>query len=249
MANQHKNSFLLSFSLLVAIALVLPFISSCGKNSNANPAGLNTQLQIINLSPDAQPFNLYQRTIKQSTTTYTYPNNSDYFFLGTLDPPLQLRTATTAPVVLPFQIDTALKANSKYTLFVTGYRADSSIKNSMLSLDTATLPSIGNAKIRFAHTSPSSPTLNLRINDTLSKVFENRPFNTISKYVTIPAGSYNLTIATFKTPTKIEYTIPNVTIQDGHAYTIYTIGIVGRTDSVAFGAAVLNNNLLIKTTQ
>lgn len=248
MNNQHKNGILLSFSLLIAITILLPFISSCGKTSNANPAGLNTQLQILNLSPDAQPLNLYQGTIKQSTTTYTYPNNSDYFYLGTLNPPLQLRTATTAPVVIPFQIDTTLRTNAKYTLFITGYRADSSIKNSMLSLDTAGLPAIGNAKIRFAHTSPSSPTLNLRVNDTLSKVLENRAFNTISKYIEIPAGTYNFTISTFKTPTKIEFSMPGISIQDGHAYTIYTRGIVGRADSVAFGAGILNNNLLIKTT-
>ena len=246
MATQNKSGLLISL-FLVGIFL-LPFISSCGKGANANASGLNTQLQIVYLSPDAQPTNLYLNTVKESANVYSYPNNSGYFFLSTLVPPLELRTAAlNATTVL--RIDSALKANSKYTLFVTGYRADSSITRSILSLDTATLPALGKAKIRFAHTSPSSPNLDLRANDTTNKVLMNVPFDTITGYVQLPAGNYNFTISNHATPTKVEFTLSNVTLQDGRAYTIYTQGIVGRTDSVAFGANVLTNNLLLPTTQ
>ena len=246
MTNQNKSGLLVSLFMFTMIVMLIPFISSCGKS--ATSSGLNTQLQIINLSSDVGSLYLYQNAVRQNNNaTYTYPSNSGYFFLSTLTPPLQLRTATAAPVNIPFQIDTALRGNSKYTLFITGYLADSSIKNSILSLDTATLPPIGRGKIRFAHTSPSSANLDLRANDTLA--FSDRSFNTLSPYINIPTGNYNFTISVHNTPSKIEYTLSNVTILDGRAYTIYTQGIVGRTDSVAFGAAVLTNNLLIKATQ
>ncbi len=251
MTNQNKSGLLVSFFALCMVVILLPFISSCGKSNNIS--GSNTQLQIINLSSDVQPLNLYQNSVKQGNgVTYTYPNNSGYFFLQTISPPLQFRTANALAVNIPFQIDTVLRSNAKYTIFLTGYLKDSSIKNSILSLDTATLPPIGRAKLRFAHTSPSSPDLDIRANDTLlvfDKAKTARKFNTLSPYINLPTGSYNFTISVHTTPSKVEYTLQNITLLDGRAYTIYTQGIVGRTDSVAFGAGVLTNNLLSKTTQ
>ncbi|MDB4921041.1 DUF4397 domain-containing protein [Mucilaginibacter sp.] len=247
MANQHKNGLLVSMLLFTMGVLLLPFISSCGKGTNANASGLNTQLQILNLSLDAQPLNLYQNFVRISTTTYAYPASSGYFYLSTLVPPLQMRLSTAAATNI-LTINTTLKSNSKYTLFITGFRSDSSIKNSILSLDTVTLPSSGRGKVRFAHTSASSPELDLWANGT--KVTDKQlAFNTLSPYVQLPAGNYIFTVTVHTTPTKIEATTPIVTIQDGRAYTIYTQGIVGRTDSAAFGTGVLTNNLLLKSTQ
>jgi hypothetical protein len=251
MANQNKSGLLVSvFTVTVAI-MVLPFIASCGKSNNIT--GSNTQLQIINLSSDVQPVSLYINSVNQGNgVTYTYPNSSGYFFMQTLTPPIQFRTANAAATNIPFQIDTVLRSNAKYTIFLTGYLKDSTIKNSILSLDTATLPPIGRAKVRFAHTSAASPDLDVRANDTLmvfTKKQNGIKFNTITPYLTLPTGNYNFTINVHTTPGKVEYTLKNVTLLDGRAYTIYTQGIVGRADSVAFGANVLTNNLLIKATQ
>lgn len=246
MANQNKNGFLASLLAFVLVVMVLPFIASCGKSTNIT--GSNTQLQIINLSPDVHPINLFINSINQGNgVTYTYPNNSGYFFLQTLTPPIQFRTAVAAAVNIPFQIDTVLRSNAKYTIFITGYLADGSIKKSILSLDTATIPPLGRAKIRFANTSPSSPALDLRANDTLA--FSNVKFDSISHYINIPTGNYNFTINVNGISGTTAFKISNFTLLDGSAYTIYTQGIVGRTDSVAFGAAVLTNNLLITKTQ
>lgn len=248
MATQNKSGLLVSLFLITVGIVLLPFISSCGKGANANPSGLNTRLQILNLSPDVGPLNLYLNFIKESTAIYSYPTNSGYFFISTLTPPLEMRTFANAPVRVLI-VDSTLKANAKYTLFITGYRndKDTSIKNSILSLDTVTLPAIGRGKVRFINASPGSPTLDLRANDTVA--FNTVAFNKLTSYIQLPVGNYNFTINAHATPGKIEYTLPNVTIQDGRAYTIYTQGLVGRSDSVAFGANVLTNNLLEKITQ
>lgn len=246
MANKNKSKVLVSFFVAVLCGLFICAVSSCGKGGNASSVGLNTQFQIVNLSPDIQPVYLYQNFIRYSTTTYTYPTSSGYFYLSTLTPPLQLRTATAAPIIL-LQFDTTLKANRKYTMFITGFRKDSTFANSFILSDSTGLPTIGKGKIRFVHTSPSSPTLDLRANDTL--VVSGTAFNKVSKYYELTAGNYNFTIRATRTPTKIETTLQNITIQDGRAYTIYTKGIVGASDSLAFGAGVLTNNLLSKTLQ
>ncbi len=250
MTKPNKNGFLVSLLLVIVGTLLLPFVSSCGKGANANPTGLNTQLQIVNLSPDIQPVNLYLNFIKENTTNYTYPNNSGYFFISTLLPPIQLRSATLAPINLVTVDSTvALKANSKYTLFITGFKSDNSIKKSILLLDTATVPPLGRGIVRFVHCSPTSAPLDLRANDSTAKQWTNIAFDSVSKYVQLPVGNYNFTINLTSSPSNVQFRLPNVTIQDGRAYTIYTQGIVGRTDSVAFGAAILTNNLLLKTTK
>jgi len=246
MANKNKSKVLVSFFVAVIFGLVVCAVSSCGKGGNASAVGLNTGLQIVNLSPDIQPVYLYQHYIRYSTTTYTYPNSSGYFYLSTLEPPLQLRTATAAPVIL-LQFDTTLKANRKYTMFITGFRKDNSFVSSFIVPDSTSLPTIGKGKVRFVHASPNTAALDLRANDTL--VVSGTTFNKVSKYVELTAGNYNFTITTTRTPTKIETTLQNITIQDGRAYTIYTQGIVGSADSLAFGAGVLTNNLLSKTLQ
>lgn len=195
MTKPNKNGFLVSLLLVIVGTLLLPFVSSCGKGANANPTGLNTQLQIVNLSPDIQPVNLYLNFIKENTTNYTYPNNSGYFFISTLLPPIQLRSATLAPINLVTVDSTvALKANSKYTLFITGFKSDNSIKKSILLLDTATIPPLGRGIVRFVHCSPTSAPLDLRANDSTAKQWTNIAFDSVSKYVQLPVGNYNFTI-------------------------------------------------------
>lgn len=246
MVNKNKSKVLVSFFAAVIGALFLCGVSSCGKGGNASSVGLNTQFQIVNLSPDIQPVYLYQHYIRYSSTTYTYPNSSGYFYLSTLEAPLQLRTATTAPTIL-LQFDNALKANRKYTMFITGYRKDSSFVSSFILSDSTGLPPIGKGKVRFVHTSPGTAALDLRANDTL--MVSGTTFNKVTPYYDLTAGNYNFTIRATRTPTKIETTLQNITIQDGRAYTIYTKGVVGAADSLAFGAGVLTNNLLSKTLQ
>lgn len=246
MAEKHKSRVLVSFFVAIVFALFTCGFSSCGKGGNASSVGLNTGIQIVNLSSDIQALYLYQHFIRYSASTYTYPNSSGYFYLSTLEPPLQLKTATLSPVTL-LQFDSTLKANSKYTLFVTGLRKDSTIANSFIISDNTSLPALGKGKVRFVHASVSSPALDLRANDTL--VVRGVSFNKVSNYVEMPAGSYNFTITKTTTPKVIEKTLTNITIQDGRAYTIYTLGVVGRADSLAFGAGVLTNNLLSKTLQ
>jgi len=242
--SKNRNRLGISLGMLMMISMLLPFAVSCGKSNNIS--GTNTQLQIVNLSSDVNPLNLYINSVKQGVTTYNYPTSSGYFLLPSLTPPIQFRATNASAVNIPYQIDTVLRSNSKYTLFLTGYLKDSTIKNSILSLDTATVPPVGRALLRFVHASPSSPMLDIRANDTLA--FNNIKFNSVTRYIRMPTGTYTFTINVHSTPSKIETTLSNVALQDGRAYTIYTQGIVGRTDSVAFGAAVLTNNLLLKTT-
>ena len=92
---------ILSLLFLVVIGVMgVAMLSSCGKDSANSPTGLNTQLNIINVSPDVYPLNLYIALRIQNTTPYKYGIPSGYFYLSSLATPLQLRTTTVSPAII-----------------------------------------------------------------------------------------------------------------------------------------------------
>ncbi|MDB4924965.1 DUF4397 domain-containing protein [Mucilaginibacter sp.] len=235
MADRNKAMVFL-FLCCVGI-MVIPFIASCGKNGTA-PAGSNIQMQVINLSPDLQPVNLYVSYIKQNTVPFSYPSPSGYFTLKNIDTPVQIRSYNTNVSTTNFiSLNTPLKNNYKYTLFVTGLRADSSI-TSIFTIDTAATPAVGRGKIRFVNASPRSGAFDITVNGTMA--FTNQGYKKVSNFIEVPPGNYDFKIL----PTgsgKVLADMPGTVILDGKVYTLYCRGIVGGADSVAFAGGILNN--------
>ncbi len=218
--------------------LCVSAIISCGKANTAIPVGANIQFQVVNLSPDLRPINLWVGFIKRNVA-YSYPTPSGYFSMASVDTPLQIRSAlATVSSANLVSIDTILRANTKYTLFVTGLRADTTITG-IFTIDTSATSTPGRGKIRFINASPKSPGLDVMANGTTA--FTNRAYKTVSKFIEIAPGSYDFKITPNGSPTNVLYTINRVSVQDGKLYTIYSHGMVGRTDTAAFGAGVIAN--------
>lgn len=240
MTSKKNNGTLLFLFLCIAGMFLIPYLSSCGKSGQATNVGLNTQLNILNLSPDVHPVNLYIDFIKQGVNTYTYPYPSGYFFLNSIDTPIQIRSALVSTVNL-LSIDYALKANHKYSLFITGINADSALTYIFTADDTTAIPNVGFGKIRFINACVQSPALDLAANGTTA--FTNVKYKAITNYIQLPAGNYNFQLNPTGVPGKLlpNTSVQNTTIQDGRLYTLYTYGVVDRVDSAAFGANVLTN--------
>jgi hypothetical protein len=238
MTNRKVSVFLFLFILVV---FIIPFASSCGKGGNASAVGYNTQLEILNLSPDLQPVNLYIDFLQQGTTSYSYPISSGYFYLNSIDTPIQIRSSLFTTVNL-FGIDSILLANHKYSLFITGLKSDTSYTYIFTGDDFTATPNQGFGKVRFVNASLPATNLNVLANNTIA--FLNIKYKAVSPYVQIPAGNYNFQITTTATPNVVLSTptlSTSTTIQDGRLYTLYSYGIINRTDTSAFGAALLTN--------
>jgi len=215
------------------------FVSSCGKGNTILPQASNLQYQVINLSPDLLPVDLYIDVTKKNNTSFTYPNPSGYFSLTSIDTPFQIRaSSTTVSTTNILSIDTLLKNNIKYTLFITGFRANNSITY-MLTRDSSSLATAGRGKVRFVNASPGLP-FDVTANGTLA--FGNQAYKNVSKFKEFPAGNYDFKVSPVGASTTILADFPNMTVQDGKLYTLYCRGIAGRVDSAAFGLGVLNNN-------
>jgi len=239
MINKH-NTILAFLFLFITGIFIVPMMSSCGKGAAASSIGLNTQLQILNLSPDVHPVDLYIDFIKQNVNSYFYPSASGYFYLKSIDTPIQIRSALMTTTNL-LSIDYVFKANHKYSLFVTGLNVSKGVVGIVTADDTVAVPSVGFGKIRFVNASVLSPTLDVLANGTTA--FSGVIYKQVTDYVQLPAGNYNFQLSPSGSPgTILSTNLPaTTTIQDGRLYTIYTYGETGHTDSAAFGAGVLTN--------
>lgn len=212
------------------------FMSSCGKGSTILPAASNIQYQVINLSPDLLPIDLYIDRVKKNSGSYYYPNPSSYFSLTSIDTPFQIRASSTSVSTTNIlSIDTILQNNFKYTLFVTGLRSNNSITY-IFTTDTAALPTAGRGKIRFVNGSPGSTPFDITANGTLA--FGNQGYKNVSAFKEFPAGNYDFKVTPTGSPTNLLFDFPNITVQDGRAYTMYCRGIAGRTDSASFALSI-----------
>ena len=235
-----KNNPIMGFLFLVILSVFLmPYISSCGKGGQASSIASNTQLEVLNLSPDVEPVNLYIDYILQNTTPFTYPYPSGYFYPKNLDTPLQIRSAALATANL-ITIDQNFQPNHKYTLFITGqYSGDSTVTAILTEDDSTATPNVGFGKIRYINLSIPNTPLDVIANGTT--VFPDALFEIPTAYKQVPVGNYIFQFVPTGTNSILTTTLPSTTIQDGRLYTLYSYGIVGRTDTSAFNAGVLIN--------
>jgi hypothetical protein len=228
---QHILSAL--FAMVIAV-LLLPMLSGCGKESAASPSGLNTQLNIINVSPDRFPIDFYINFTKQNTKSYIYSVPSGYFYVTSLQTPVQLRTQKN---ITFYTVSKPFVTNCKYSMFVTGLLADKT-DTTIFTTDTSAIPALGRAKVRFVNASAKAVNLDVYANGTIA--YKSQGFLAVSGYLEIPAGVYDFKICPAGSTTTLT-DLPNTTVQDGRLYTLYTRGVVGRADSALFAASIITN--------
>ena len=239
MAFKNKRDILTWVLLFIAGINVVPMLSSCGKQGNASPAGLNIQYEVLNLSPDLFPVNLFVdfNQVNPVNDPFIYGVNHGYFFVPSIDTPYQIRTNAISGGTLLHRDDT-LKTGLKYSLFITGQFGNNSLA-SVFTVDTASIPTIGRGKIRLVNVSPTATAgLDLFANGT--KAFSNIQYLNFSKFIEIPVGNYDFQVNTTGSPTVLK-DMPGITIQDGRLYTIYAYGFTTRIDTAAFNTGIIIN--------
>lgn len=242
MYKRHNNNLFVFLFLFAGVFIIMPFISSCGKSGTSVGPNSNIQLQIINVSPGLGSVDLYIKYTKVNSSSYFYPSPSGYFYLNSVDTPLQIRPGSTlVPGTVAasgniFSIDSILKPNTRYTLILTGIRPDSTY---IFLTDTSSTPSRGRGKIRFVNASPQSTGFDVTANDT--SLFSNIAYTKYSAYKEVPAGTYEFKMYPTGTSTVLR-DVTNVTIQDGRLYTLYCYGLASHTaDTLAFNSGFITN--------
>jgi hypothetical protein len=235
--NGNKN-LLISIAMLLAIVIIVPMIGSCGKGATTSPTSTTSvQFNLVNASPDILPINLFINYSQINGSPISYPSATGYVGLPGIDTPMQIRTAESSGATF-FTIKHHFLQNVRYTLYVTGQKINNTL-DTLITTDTSAVPTIGRGKVRFVNSAPNALGLDVYANGTLA--FKNVGFKGVSKYIELPAGNYNFQVYNAGNTASVLTTLQNTTVQDGKLYTMYTYGLVGRTDTSAFAASVITN--------
>src|SRR6187402_2869709 len=181
-----------NFTLLLAGAAMLwltSVISSCGKGATNNAINLNIKLQVLNLSPDAYPLDIYFDFVKTNSSHFIWGVNQGYFNVPSLVLPYYLKPANLLVDTQTVSRSDTLKRNVQYSLFITGNAADNSI-TSILTVDTATQPKVGRGKVRFVDASPSG-TAGLDVYANGTKALSKIVYPKFSDFIELPNGYYD----------------------------------------------------------
>ncbi|MEO6980539.1 MAG: DUF4397 domain-containing protein [Mucilaginibacter sp.] len=222
----------------LSIFWFVSMLSSCGKGANVSTANLNIKYEVLNLSPDVLPVDIYIRFLKTNNSPFRYSVNQGYFTVPYTDTPFIIRSdrINGGPALL--KRSDILTRNAQYSLFITGTLADNSL-TTIFTVDTATLPKVGRGKIRFVDASPSGINgLDVYANGT--KAFNKIIYPKPSDFVELPIGNYDFQIYATGSPLLLNK-LSNVQIDDGKLYTLYAYGYTTRSDSAAFTAAMITN--------
>jgi hypothetical protein len=242
MTSKSNRNLLSWVFLLFAGGFLLTSISSCGKGGAASPTGLNIQYEVLNLSPDLGPINLFVdfTQVNAVGNPFIFGVNQGYFYVPSTVTPYQFRSGlTTSNTPIPqLNANQVLQSGAKYSLFITGSFLSNSL-DTIFTVDTSLAPKTGYGKLRFVDASPSATGgLDVYANGTLA--FPGIVYRKHSDYIVLPAGNYDLQIDA-KGTTTILNEQQTVTIQDGRLYTLYAYGYTNVVDSASFTSAVITN--------
>lgn len=112
-----------------------------------------------------------------------------------------------------------------------------------LAIHDANVPtSPSKAMIRFGHLSPNAPAVDITLPDG-TILFSNVSFKNLTSYIPVPASNYTLQVRLADTPTVV-LTVPNINLYPNQFYTVYAIGLVGKSPELE-ALLVLDGNVMM----
>jgi len=205
-----KNRFSIFFVLLLGLVLLAPTV--------AFSDGHATLVRVAHLSPDAPAVDIWvDGGVVMSDVPYK--TVSDYLELPSGSHRIQVTPAgETKPVVIDATVE--FESDKAYTVAATGFLGEDDLQPLVLVDDRFTMMS--ESKLRFVHTSPDAPAVDVGQSDG-SVVFGDVALRESSTYAQLPAGSYDLEVRVAGTM-DIALSLPGVMLEEGTNYTVFAIG-------------------------
>lgn len=176
------------------------------------------KVRVAHLSPDAPNVDVWVDD-SRVLENVPYKTFSQYLELLSGSYRVQVTPAgSTAPVVIDAMLD--LNANEAYTVAATGLLGANDIKPLVLQDDLEF--EANNAKVRFVHTSPDAPAVDIAVAGG-PVLFSNIEFRSASVYLSVAPGAYNLEVRVAGTNT-VALNVPGVALDGSANYAVFAIG-------------------------
>ena len=200
--------------VLIVLSLLLlavsPFVSADSHQS--------TMVRVAHLSPDAPAVDVW---VNGSVVLNDVPYKavSDYLKLPAGVHVIEVSPAgEKEPIVIDATV--TLNANTSYTVAATGLLSEGDLAPILLIDNRSVVMS--NSKVRFVHTSPDAPAVDVALAGG-SVLFKEAAFREASDYLELPADTYDLEVRVAGT-LDVALDLPGVTLEGGTNYTVFAIG-------------------------
>jgi hypothetical protein len=205
----------------LAFGLAFALIGCSDDNgTSATPVAMG-EVRVAHLSPDAPNVDVaVDGAVLLSDVPYEAI--SDYLEVPSGPHNVTVTPAgATEPVVIDADVDVV--ANTAATIAATGLLGAGDLQPLALEDDRLTT---GQAKVRFVHTSPDAPAVDIAIPDgRVVQGFKNIAFRESSRYVALDAGTYDLDVRVSGTRT-VALSLEGVDLAAGTNYTVFAIGLL-----------------------
>jgi hypothetical protein len=214
---------------IVALAASPLVLAACNDDDD-NVTGPSTgmaMVRVAHLSPDAPSVDIYVNG-SRALSGVPYKDISNYLPVPSGSVNFKVTPANAAtPVVIDATVN--LNNGGNYTVAATGFLA--SIQPLLLEDDRGTT---GQAKVRFAHTGPDAPAVDVAVTGG-PVLFSNVSFRQATGYPQVAPGTYDLEVRVAGTST-VALAVPGVTLRSGTNYTIFAVGLLSNRTLAALPA-------------
>lgn len=191
-------------------------------------------IRVIHASPDTPPVDIYVNAVPGPGVTPAisglgFTQATPYVGLPAGSYDFRVTPAgAAAPIALEL-LGVGLAPNTDYTVAAINFF--SSIEALTLVDDNTIDPAA--ARIRFVHTSPDAPAVDIRLAGGGPILFSNVAFRETGGYVTVPGGSYDLEVTVAGTNT-VALSLPGVGVNNGFVYSVFAMGDLANLQAVTF---------------
>ncbi|RZL35991.1 MAG: DUF4397 domain-containing protein [Pedobacter sp.] len=226
----RKNMHYLRKTTLLAILAVIAF-ASCKKDELETPQ--ISALSIVNASAGSPGVNVYIDQTRLSDDLFTFGKNIEYFNAYSGEREISFYQGSNKNASGKFN----LKDGKFYSLFLTGKWPQTEL---VLLKDSLIKPATGKAHIRFVNMGTDAGVLNLGLTNG-STLISQKAYKSSSDFTPVNGNTgYSFVIRNNAAPTDT-VSIPQVTLEAGHSYTIWAKGVKGELGNDALGLSVIKN--------
>lgn len=218
-------------SILLLATLVVMAFASC-KKDNVGTLQISA-LAIVNASAGSPAINVFIGQNKISNDLFTFGKNIDYLNAYSGEREVSFYQGTDKKVSGKF----ILKDGKFYSLFLTGNWPQTEL---VLFQDSLTKPVTGKAHIRFVNMGKDSGILNLGLTNG-STLIGQKAYKAGSDFMAVNGNTGYTFVIRNNTTLTDTVSIPQVTLEAGHSYTIWAKGVKGETGNNALGVSVIKN--------
>lgn len=184
-----------------------------------------SMLRVGHLSPDAPAVDIYlDNAPVAGLSGVPFKAVSGYLEVGASTHNIKVYVSgTTANPVIDATL--TLLPNTSYTVAATGLAGEGDLSPLVLIDDRSGPDSMGSASVRFVHTSPDAPAVNIVVQDGPT-LFSNVEFRSFAGYTDVASGSYDLE-ARLSEGDALALSLPEVLLSESNSFTVFAVGLAG----------------------